>query len=372
MNEAHRSHTAEDVTPPPETATVPAPTGTGGRKRAGIILILIIVVAAGFGVSWWVKGLTRISTDNAFVESHVHMVSSRVPGVIIRVHVTDNQFVKQGDLLAELDPADYRLRVANAAAQLDLAKNDTSSIYAQVDAAKAAVNSDRARLEQAEQDLKRGQALFLKEVIPKEQLEKLETAHKVAVARLTETEGSVKRALALLGLSASGVQKAQEARKSAELEEARLNLAYTRIYAPVDGYVTRKSAESGTMIQAGQPLLALVTLENAWVTANFKERQLAHVQPGQRVEFTVDAYPGKLFTGTVDSIMAGTGAAFSLLPPENATGNYVKVVQRIPVKIRINRDSDPEHLLRVGMSVVPTITTGRTLSAVLRTLNPFN
>ncbi len=117
--------------------------------------------------------------------------------------------------------------------------------------------------------------------------------------------------------------------------------------------------------------MALVALNEAWITANYKERQLTHVAPGQKVEFTVDAFPGRKFTGAVDSIMAGTGAAFSLLPPENATGNYVKVVQRIPVKILINKDSDPQHLLRVGMSVVPTILTGQTLGDILKELNPF-
>jgi len=361
----------EESKPHEETELAVEHTRNGSRKRAGMILILVMVVVAVFGVRWWLKSMTHITTDDAFVESHVHTVSSRVPGTVVRIHVTDNQYVKKGDLIVELDIADYRVRVANATAQLDLARNDTSSIYAQVDAAKAAVASDRARLEQADLDLKRGEALFLKEVIPKEQLEKLETARKVAAARLQETEGSVKRALALLGLTGTGAKNAQEARKTAELEEAKLNLSYTRIYAPADGYITKKSVEPGNIVQAGQPLMALVTLGNSWVTANYKERQLTHVRPGQPVEFTVDAYPGKTFRGAVDSIMAGTGAAFSLLPPENATGNYVKVVQRIPVKIVIDRKSDPDRVLRVGMSVVPTIITSRSTIDILKGLNPF-
>ena len=357
----------------PEPATPAENKGNGSRRRAGgAVLVLIICLVAVLGVMWWFRSQSRIATDDAFIESHVHSISSRVPGTVIKVLVKDNQPVRKGDLLVELDPTDYQVRVANYTAQLDLARNDTSSIYAQVDAAKAAVASDRARLEQAEQDLKRGEALFLKEVIPKEQLEKLDTARKVAAARLQETEGSVKRALALLGLTGTGAKDAQEARKRAELEEARLNLAYTRIYAPADGYITRKSVETGNIVQTGQPLMTVVTLDNAWVTANYKERQLAHVRPGQRVEITVDAYPGMTFSGTVDSIMAGTGAAFSLLPPENATGNYVKVVQRIPVKIHINRESDRDRLLRIGMSVEPTILTGRSTLDILRGLNPFN
>jgi membrane fusion protein (multidrug efflux system) len=259
----------------------------------------------------------------------------------------------------------------NATAQLDVARNETSSNYAQVDAARAALNSDKAKLEQAELDLARGKALFKKEVIPKEQLDRLETARRIAAAKLIETEGSVRRALAILGLTGAGGKDAQIERKKAELEESRLNLSYTRIYAPADGYITRKSVEPGNNIQAGQPLMALVALNEAWITANYKERQLTHVAAGQKVEFTVDSFPGQKFTGVVDSIMAGTGAAFSLLPPENATGNYVKVVQRIPVKILINKDSDPKHLLRVGMSVVPSILTGLKLGDILREQNPF-
>jgi len=288
-----------------------------------------------------------------------------------RVPVVDNQHVSKGELLVELDAGDYRAREQNASAQLDMAKNETAGTYAQVDAARAAVNSDRARLEQAELDLKRGKALYKKEVIPKEQLDRLETARRVAAAKVVETEGSVHRALALLGLTGSGGREAQIARKKAELAEARLNLSYIGIYAPADGYITRKSVEPGNNVQPGQALLALVPLEDAWLTANYKESQLTHVRPGQKVEFSVDTYPGHTFTGVVDSIMAGTGAAFSLLPPENATGNYVKVVQRIPVKIRIDKASDPQHLLRIGMSVEPTILTGQKFSAVLKELNPF-
>lgn len=348
----------------------PAPGKNGSkRKHAGLVLILLVVGACIFGMRLWVKSKTHVETDNAFIESHVYSISSRVPGNVARVMVRDNQYVKKGDLLVELDPVDYRLRVENYAAQLDMAKNETSSTYAQVDAAKAAVASDQARLSQADLDLARGRALYQREVIPKEQLDRLETARKVAAARLAETEGSVRRALALLGLTGTGSKDAQIERKRVELEEARTNLAYTKVYAPADGYITKKSVEQGNNIQAGQPLMALVSLNEAWVTANYKESQLTHVRPGQKVEFEVDTYPGVTFKGTVDSLMAGTGASFSLLPPENATGNYVKVVQRIPVKILIDSSSDPKHLLRVGMSVVPTILTERKLGDILK--DPF-
>jgi membrane fusion protein (multidrug efflux system) len=359
------------VTTETSSATAPPKTGNGKKRRAGIILLIILVVGCVFGFKWWIKGRTHIETDNAFVEAHIHAISARVPGIVRSVAVIDNQFVKKGELLVELDSSDYRVRMQNASAQVDIARNETSSNYAQVDAARAAVNSDQAKLEQAQLDLERGKALYKKEVIPKEQLDRLETARKVAAAKLTETEGAVRQALALLGLTGTGGKDAQIVRKKAELEESNLNLSYTRIYAPANGYITRKSVEPGNNIQPGQPLMALVALDDAWVTANYKESQLTHVKPGQKVEFTVDAYPGQTFRGSVDSIMAGTGAAFSLLPPENATGNYVKVIQRIPVKIAIDKESDPEHHLRVGMSVVPSILTGRKLADILKGLNPF-
>ncbi len=371
MSDITESETAVPPADIPATENSPETPRNGKRRRTGIILLLIISLALFLGGRWWLKGMTHVVTDDAFVESTLHWVASRVPGTVTRVLVNDNQQVAKGDLLVELDPADYRVRVADRTAQLNLARNDTSSIYAQVDAAKAAVASDRAHLEQAEQDLKRGEVLFLKEVIPKEQLEKLETARKVATARLQETEGSVKRALALLGLMGNGAKDAQEAQKKALLDEAKLTLSYTKIYAAADGLITRKAVENGNIVQTGQPLMALVPLDKVWVTANYKERQLTHVRPGQPVEFTVDAYPGKLFHGTVESIMAGTGAAFSLLPPENATGNYVKVVQRIPVKISITQENDRDLPLRVGMSVEPTIITERSMADIFKGLNPF-
>jgi membrane fusion protein (multidrug efflux system) len=150
-------------------------------------------------------------------------------------------------------------------------------------------------------------------------------------------------------------QKDQAGRREAQLELAKLNLSYTNIISPGDGYVTRKSAEIGNQVAVGQPLMAIVPLSDTYVVANYKETEVKRIKPGQRVKIQVDAYPGKEFWGKVDSIMAGTGAVFSLFPPENATGNYVKVVQRIPVKIVLEKSADPDHVLRVGMSIVPTV-----------------
>lgn len=361
-----------------ETGTSPTPeqqpkasTRLTPQRKAALILLILLVTGTWFGIRWLVHSRTNLETDNAFIEARVHPVASRVPGTVTAVHVRDNQLVKAGELLVELDPADYRIAAEKAEAAVGVALNETSGDTSQVAAARAALQSAQARRDQARQDRARGEALYARDVIPKEQLERLQTAQRVAEAQLRETEEQLKRAEAIAGLSNGPGGKARIRQRQAELAEARLRLGYTRIVAPADGYVTRKGVEPGATVQAGQPLMAVVPLQETWIVANYKESQLTHIRPGQKVSFRVDAYPGHRFSGRVDSIMAGTGAAFSLLPPENATGNYVKVVQRIPVKILIDPTSDPEHLLRMGMSVVPEIRTGRGLSDVLRELNPL-
>ncbi len=360
-----------ETTTPEELPSPPRASGNGSRRRAGVVFVLIIALVTFLGGGWWLRSANRIVTDDAFIEAPVHTVSSKVPGTVLRICVIDNQQVKQGDLLLELDPADYRVRSDSAAASLEMARNETSGDYAQVEAARAGTALVTARLDQAELELKRGEALFLKEVIPKEQLERLQTAQRVASSQLKEAQEKERKERALIGLSGSGGKEARIVQKEAQLQESRLNISYTRIYAPVDGYITKKAVEIGNIVQTGQPLMTIVPLSESWITANYKERQLAHLQTGLPVEFTVDAYPGKSFHGTVESIMAGTGAAFSLLPPENATGNYVKVVQRIPVKIRITPLGEQERPLRVGMSVEPTIITDRSTLEIIKELSPF-
>jgi membrane fusion protein (multidrug efflux system) len=351
--------------------TPPPPAANGKRKRVGLILFVLIVAGIFVGGRWWLHGKQHIVTDNAFVEGHLHSVAPRIAGRVENVAVSDNQFVRRDDLLFEISPADYRVKVSEATAALDMTLNETSGDYAKVELSRAELQQSRAKLEQAESDLRRGQALFTREVIPREQLERLETAARVAAAVVAEKEENLKRYQAEAGLSSSGGKEAKVAQRRAQLDEATLHLDYTRVTAPADGYVTRKSVEPGNFVQIGQPVMVLVSLEDSWITANYKESQLTGIRPGQKVEFTVDAYPDRKFTGTVESIMAGTGSAFSLLPPENATGNYVKVVQRIPVRIAIDRTSDPDHLLRVGMSVIPTIITGQSVADILRDMNPF-
>ena len=351
---------------------VPDSKAGGNKKIKGvIILLLIIVIAVWIGLKMFITSKTHIETDNAFIEARIVSISPKVSGTVARVLVNDNQFVKQGDLLLEIDPRDYQVKIAQASAGVGMAENETGGEQVKADGARAAVQSARARFDQAVVDLNRGEKLYSRDVLPKEQLDRLTTAKRVSEAQLKEAEESLKRAQIEAGLAIKAGSKAKILQRKAQLDEANLQLSYTKVYAPRDGYITRKSIEPGVNIQAGQPLMALVPLQDAWITANYKERQISWMKPGQKVEFSVDAYPGKTFTGSIDSIMAGTGAAFSLLPPENATGNYVKVVQRVPVKMTIDKNSDPEHLLRVGMSVVPVVLTGRSGNDVLKELNPF-
>jgi len=345
-----------------------APAANGGiRKRHKAAAVLIIMIAAGsfIGGRWWVRSKTHVTTDDAYIEAHIHQVSSRIPGHVLGVLVADNQRVSSGDMLVELDPADYDTAVRKAVSELDTAVNDDSKDQAKLGSARANEQLVTARLELARKNLERGADLYKRGVISKQDLDDLETAERVAEANLSDARDTVRSAQAAVGLQPGGTRQASVKEKKAALRQAELALSYTKITSPSDGYVTKKYVEPGNNVQPGQPLLAVVNLDDSWVVANYKESQLQYVRPGQPVEFEVDAYPGRVFKGRVDSIMAGTGAAFSLLPPENATGNFVKIVQRVPVKIVIDRSSDPEHLLRVGMSVVPTIVTGRSAHEVI-------
>ncbi len=284
--------------------------GSNGKKKKKAFLIVGIVVLMGLITAFFYSQYrrTHVSTDDAFIEGNIHTISARVSGNVKTVRAEDNQPVKKGDILVELDQVDYRSRAEAARANFEL---------------------QRANLRQAEKDLKRAKALFEQDANSADRYDKAVSSRDVAAAQ---------------------VKLAEE-----QLRQANLNLGYTIVPAPSNGYVTRKSVQTGNQVQTGQPLMAVVELENIYVVANYKETELARIRPGQQVKIRVDAYPGKVFTGKVDSIMAGTGASFSLFPPENATGNYVKVVQRVPVKIVLEAGADKDHVLKVGMSVEPTV-----------------
>lgn len=344
-------------------------------KSVFILLALVSIVSVFFYLRY---KSTHISTDDAFIEGNIHTVASKINGTVKAVLVKANQAVKKGDVLVEIDPADYGVKVKEAETSLEAersrlneyrfrvaaAKRQIAELESKAMAAKANLDLQQAGLIQAEKDRKRAESLFKKDVISKERYEKTMTGYDVGVAlvnaareQLRQAEAGIEtqRALASQSEAALNAQQAMLKPREAVREAAELSLGYTKIIAPADGYVTKKSVEVGNQIQPGQPLMAVVPLDDIHVIANFKETQLEKIKQGQKVEIKVDAYPGKKFKGTVESIMSGTGASFSLFPPENATGNFVKVVQRIPVKILFDKDTDREHMLRVGMSVEPTV-----------------
>lgn len=349
------------------------------KKRTALIVLAIIVTIGIVAAFFYVRYIsTHISTDDAFIEGSIFTISPKIPGTVYKVYVDDNQPVKRGDLLVEIDPIDYQVKVEEKWTELnaeeakieEIESNITVAIkrLSELQAAEKSAEADlalqNARLNQAEIDRKRAKNLYSKGAIPKETYERAETAYKLVQAQVTAATENLKQAKRAVETHEAVIQQARS-RKSvqmsfikqqeAELRTAQLRFGYTKIYSPTDGYVTKKSIESGNEVTSGQPLMAVVSLEDVHVIANYKETQLEKVKPGQEVEIEVDMYPDRTFHGTVQSIMAGTGSAFSLFPPENATGNYVKVVQRIPVKIVFDEDMNKEHILRIGMSVVPTI-----------------
>lgn len=350
------------------------------RKRIAAFIILPLLMAIGAGILTFYLQYkkTHISTDDAFVDGRVHAIASKIPGTVKAIHVKDNQFVKKGALILEMDPMDYEVRVKEAQAGLetekaklseirdrvDTVKKQLREIIASLEQARANFELQEANLQQAEIDLKRAEYLLKKEVIPRESYDKTKTSYDVAVAqvkaareRIKQLEASLETQRAVIKQTESSLipQHAQIQQKDAISKGAELNKSYTKIYTPSDGYIAKRSVEIGNQIQPGQSLMAVVPLDDIWITANYKETQLERVKPEQKVKIKVDTYPSKVFHGKVDSVMAGTGAVFSLFPPENATGSYVKIVQRIPVKIVLDQGTDPAHILRIGMSVVPTI-----------------
>jgi membrane fusion protein (multidrug efflux system) len=433
------------------------PTRTRGRSKRRIMFAaigLVLLIGAGAGVRYWLHSRQYESTDDAFIEGHATEVSPKVSGYAQKIYITDNQQVKAGDLLVEIDARDYEARleqaraalnaamarkkaarsglaltrvtsgagveqasagvavarstVAQARAAASAAQGRVSQLSAAVGTAQANVAQAQAQARAAEAeavraraDVVRYQNLFDKDEVSRQQLDRATATAATAEAELEATRRRVAAAEAQVGeaRSAQGaaadqyrqslsqivgtqaqvgqaVGKLSEANSapqqvavkqsdvettSAEIEQAEasvqqaeLDLSYTKIYAPEDGRIAKKSVELGALLQPGEGLFVLVPAE-MWVVANFKETQLNRMRPGQTVEIIVDSYPDKTFRGHVDSLQTGTGSRFSLLPPENSTGNYVKVVQRLPVKIVFDEEPDSEHLLAPGMSVEPEV-----------------
>jgi len=418
---------------------------------AAVVLLIVAIV----GLRYWLYARSHESTDDAFIDGHIIQVSPKASGYITKVYVTDNQIVKAGDLVAEIDPRDYEAKVAQAKAALNAglaqqkqaqtqvtltrataranvqqaaagvqqarsgvagARAGAASERSRTNQASAGIGTAEANVQQAQSqvaaaqaeaqranaDVQRYQALYEKDEISRQRLDQAIATARTANAqvdaakqRVAAAEAQVKEARAAAASASQNAQRAQTQVSGAQaqvneaigrmaqantapqqvavsqaqaaaagatleqlqaaVDQAELELSYTKIYAPEAGRIARKAVEVGALVQVGQPMMAVVP-GDVWVTANFKESQIGNIRPGEPVEIIVDAYPNKVFKGHVDSIQAGTGARFSLIPPENATGSYVKVVQRVPVKIVFEPNQiDPQHLMAPGMSVVPEV-----------------
>lgn len=362
----------------------------------GLILGIVIVLVGVFFL--WRYYAARESTDDAQIDGHITPISSRVSGTVIAVNFNDNSMVQAGQVLVQLDPKDYQVDVQRAEAdladaqagaraaqtsipisnvattnQLANAKAALTASQREVEAANARLREAQANYDRVNKDLERMKQLIARDEVSRQQYDATASATEAARATVDSARANVATAESHVNQAEAAVRTAQSGPEQvsvtrarfgsatasaqkmlAALEQAKLNLQYTTVLGPANGIISKRSVEVGQVIQPGQPLAALVNLDDIYVTANFKETQLKSMRVGQPVKIHVDAFD-RDFDGHVDSFGGATGARFSLLPPENATGNYVKVVQRVPVKIVFEKNQDPQHVLRPGMSVVPTV-----------------
>jgi membrane fusion protein, multidrug efflux system len=325
----------------------------------GIVVLLALIVA---GALYWLHSRNYVRTDDAFVDGHISQISSQVAGRVIRVAIDDNQQVRAGQVLVELDPRDYRVKLdqaraqrAQAVAQLEQARAGLMTQQASVDQAAANVRVAEADLGQAQTDLARYRGVDPK-AVSRQQVDTASSTTKSAQARVEANRQAVAAAHANVESQKALIEAAQANVTAADVAvaNAELQLSYTTVTAPRDGTVARRTVELGNYINPGQALLAVVG-EDRWITANFKETDLAGMKVGQPVRISVDSCPNHGLSGTVDSFQPGSGSIFSALPAENATGNYVKVVQRVPVKITIQHEDAVRCQLSPGMSVVPSV-----------------
>lgn len=335
------------------------------KKRIFLLFAVILILSAGGmqGIRFFVHRITHESTDDAFVTGTIVPVAAEVRGRITRVHVEDNQQVKAGEVLVKIFPDDYSNKVQesrNEVSRLVAEDRELGASTAQqkkaLEQARASLNALLAEERLAEKELKRYEALHAREVVSTSALDRVDSQWRVAFSRrraaeaaVDEAEAAIRTLQAKSATQSFKIEKAESILRTAELE-----LSRTTLTAPIDGTVAMKKADPGKYVQPGQPLLSIVGKET-WIIANFKETQIKKMAVNQPVDIIVDAYPGIRLKGRVDSLQSGTGAVFSLLPPENATGNFVKVVQRVPVKITIESPGDPAHPLWPGLSVVPVV-----------------
>lgn len=407
--EGEIAHSEAEGAPAAETSA--APVAKGKPKKAPKVMMGLFAVAALLGATIWFHGRGKESTDDAQVEGHVVTVSVRTPGQVAKVLVTDNQMVKEGDVLVELDIEELKARFAVAKAdrlaaeaslalarsQLDLTEKTTTASLRQarggVSQATSGVMSSKAQRDQsqadlvtaesrrqlADKELARVRELFAKGSVSQAELDARQASADQAAAGLDQAQarlestratisgnyGGVEQAQGRLVAAMAGPQQIEAAQAQVQLAQARveqsraaerlaeLNLSYATVRAPASGVISRKNVEVGSLVSPERPILAIVPLNDVWIVANFKEDQIGSMKPGQSATIEIDTFAGKKFRGEVESLAAGTGARFALLPPDNATGNFVKVVQRVPVRLKI---ADREHAeLRPGLSASVTV-----------------
>lgn len=405
----------EEVELPVRPAPVPelVPASSRSRWKALLVVLVVGAVLAAGGVLYWNYAATYVSTDDAQVGAHLNGISARIAGTVTGIHADENQFVKAGQLVAELDPSDYQVALDEARAEMSQKQaevrvqdpsvpiientNETGILAAEADVANAEAAvalaerdyaATQARLREAEAnatkaqaDVDRYKALVDKDEVPRQVYDQavasanglaaaVDSARATAEAaqKAVEQKSAQRTETATRLMEAQmnaphevAIRRANVAAKQADAQVAKtrvnlaqLNLSYTKIDAPVSGVVSKRNVEIGNHVQPGQQLFLIAQIDDLWVTANFKETQLRRIRPNQKVTISVDAFPQK-FHGYVESMPAATGTVTSLLPPENASGNYVKVVQRLPVRIRFDNNQAGLDLLRPGMSVEPTV-----------------
>lgn len=326
----------------------------------GFILVSIALLSFGY---YWFFLKDYESTDDAFIDTHIAKVSAAIPGRVERILVEDNQYVEAGSVLIELDSRDYQNLLNQAIAAQNVALAQTPQLHSQIASLEANLKQAEANVKSAKAEYQRDKDDYSRyqkshETWSQSQLSMQLAASRASAARLDAAQQAALSSQALLDKGKAALQenKAMLEQLEVEIEKAKLQLSYTKIIAPQSGHVTQRNVELGSYIDPGRTLMSVVS-HNVWVTANFKETQLSNMRPGQDVEVKVDAYPQYRYTAKIDSIQRGTGPVFSMLPSENATGNYIKIVQRVPVKIVFTdpRINDADHPLAPGMSVIPYV-----------------
>ncbi|CAN7344450.1 HlyD family secretion protein [Pseudomonas solani] len=331
------------------------------QRRLFIFIVLLILVVGGFFLHWLLVGRFLETTDNAYVQGEITRVSSQLGARIEEVLVGDNQHVKKGDLLVRLEAEDFKLALQRAQAALatreaELAQSRSKLTQqdSMIAASEADVAASQATLGRTQIDLSRAQTLRKPGYVSEERVTTLSADSRVARSQVARAEADLKAQRVQTDALRADVKRleAQIANARADIAQAELNLTRTEIRAPIDGMVGQRAARNGQYVQVGAHLMSLVPDQDIWVQANFKETQIEHMQPGQKAELIFDSFPGTPIEAKVESLFAASGAQFSLLPPDNATGNFTKVVQRIPVKLTFDRDNPLKGRIRPGMSVL--------------------